>query len=758
MTNHTCSFWLRFSIFVLTISCIRYTRATEAPTPSRPLLTALEVTPVLGADAALTVTLPADFPLSNTRLRVGIFEHARPVFLSDIVRDFTVQDGRLRATVRLEADPGIYDVMLLTNDKAGAAFSQPAVVVVPGVRRQPGWWLLNSSPFSAPPRGEESAQGAPLFVSGLRRTGSSRGKSGPGSIPVLGGGPLRWRTIELPSLREMMAPGYDFAALRTLVTRDVQEGRDVRNETSQPGRGYLGFSLPAMASVTPPGGDEAAKPLPADAARFLSDLRQVLASLAPDAAVILRVDAGSPLAVRDIQTCAASCDAVVIRAPATRTSWLNTWVVKAARRIAEEQPQFDLPIFLEASLLHMGRQNKTAGLSDYLIGGATGIIDRLPGNASAEESSQPEAALNRVVQRNLPLFAGSVTLEDIGLLPNPEADIDLNREATLYGEFRAVQRMPLLSKLAEKKSDGPAESFVVVLGDNVTTDTMERIRTAATAGARIYVEGSPLLRDPPGSVAAPTPTPPPAGAVSASVITDKLATLLGGTVTRVDKTTTAMSMEDPWFFGLARGQKLSVEQSVIVKPIPPSAVGQIKEEKGKDVLTGPIVIARLADKSPGVIINPVGKGEVVWLPHRILSPNASANATDAATLRPWRSYYSALAAYMQPALVEVRDGEPGKPGASGIRVGLRSSAKGTWLLGLWNTAAEQGKVTVSVNHRSGVALDLNDEVELLVTARGNFSNITLTIPGGDWKIIAFGENRKELDQERNARTSTAKLR
>ena len=41
---------------------------------------------------------------------------------------------------------------------------------------------------------------------------------------------------------------YDFAALRTLISRDLQEGRDTREPEARSGSGYIGFTLPAGAA------------------------------------------------------------------------------------------------------------------------------------------------------------------------------------------------------------------------------------------------------------------------------------------------------------------------------------------------------------------------------------------------------------------------------------------------------------------------------------------------------------------------------
>jgi hypothetical protein len=227
-----------------------------------------------------------------------------------------------------------------------------------------------------------------------------------------------------------------------------------------------------------------------------------------------------------------------------------------------------------------------------------------------------------------------------------------------------------------------------------------------------------------------------------------------------------MTLEDPWLFGLSRGRRLPVEQRGDVTLIPGTISGQAKSEKGKDILTGPRVVARLADNAPALIINPVGKGEVVWLPHRIAGNILEAVsggpliAGEPAGVAPQsaRLYYSAVAAYLQPALVQLRPANAASSGVENIRVATRASSKGTMLVALMNTRNTATDVAATVNARAGVALDLAEEKELPLDTRGNHVTARVTVPAGGWKLIAFGVTRKELDEERNAKRLTARLR
>jgi hypothetical protein len=69
------------------------------------------------------------------------------VRLADVQRDFTARNGVFTAQVTVQASPGRYEIRLVSNDRNRTPLSEPAPLVVPGIDREPGWWLLNGSPF-----------------------------------------------------------------------------------------------------------------------------------------------------------------------------------------------------------------------------------------------------------------------------------------------------------------------------------------------------------------------------------------------------------------------------------------------------------------------------------------------------------------------------------------------------------------------------------------------------------------------------------
>lgn len=217
-----------------------------------------------------------------------------------------------------------------------------------------------------------------------------------------------------------------------------------------------------------------------------------------------------------------------------------------------------------------------------------------------------------------------------------------------------------------------------------------------------------------------------------------------------------MTLDDPWIFGTVRGAKMRVSQSVEValKPPPPVTGKEKKDkdkdqpEKGKDILIEPRVAATLEDGSPALIENPVGDGEVLWAPHRVVSV-APENTT--AT-----RYYAAIAAQQGAELVRIRSTD-GKS-TPAIHVAIRRSPQGTWLIGLFNESTHAAPIALEANHFAGAALDLASEKELPLRTRGNRSFVDTTVPVNGWQIIALGESRHTLDDERFAPLSKAKLK
>ena len=678
------------------------------------------VPPVLGASGSATIVLAPDYPLNTSRLRIAIYEVGRPARLAEIERDFAVVGERMQASFNLQASPGSYEIRVVAGDKARTPMSLPAPLVVPGIDRKPGWWLLNGSPFSS--FGEDKAgdnPGTPFFIPGLKRDG--KGKKTTQNIFVPATAPLSFKTLVLPSLHEMLAPNYDFTAMKVKVQKQIADAQ------AQGERGFVGFALPDDTELT-----SWDAPAPLGGARVITQVRQIVSSLAPDAALILSVSRYDSPRRNYLQSYAAQFDAVVVN---FRPYSDSTWSIKTFRRAAEEQPNYDLPIFVKFVPFSFGAGNTEMPkrVLDTFMAGATGL----------DSDSRHLNSLNAhdwipIVNRNLPMFVGSVTLEDIGILPSPD-DASMSRDETLYETLRGAGRIPLLARL---KSGKDAESLAVSLGNRISAATIEALRAAATDGARIYIEGAPTHDE------------------TGKETGWRLGSLVGGSIKKgegtPEKGRTFMTLEDGWTFGTGRGTRVDVEQDVTVTVNKGTVVGQAKQEKGKYLLTEPRVAARLADGTPALIINPVGKGEVIWMPHRVV---AETEATDKnAKSGAARLYYAAVAAYVQPALVQLRGTDARLAGAANVRAALRRSARGTMLLALFNDADRPAAVAASIDGAAGVALDLATQRELPLAVRGFSSEASVTIAPHGWTLIAFAQTRKALDEERNAPRLQAKLR
>jgi hypothetical protein len=699
-----------------------------------------------------------------------LFEAGRNVRVAEVQRDFTLRNGVFSAQMTVQADPGQYEVRLVSNDRNRTPLSEPAPLLVPGVDREPGWWLLNGSPFtrSAEQNSAAAPANAPLFIPGLKRDVSGKGKKPTANIRVPANEPVQWRVLNLPdSLVRLVQPDYDFGALETQAQNRIREAR-ARGE-----RNLLGFTLYSSGGIP----DDT----PA-AFNAMRRLREILQRLAPEAALILKVNDESYqlLGARGTSATLAMCDAIVLEVPSNVTHEVDPgsgfiWNVKALRRFAEEQSNYDLPIFVQipprsVSASSSDEDRNTAILDqiwlDTWMSGATGIIE----SATSTQNEPPFNLWQQIVTRNMPLFINAVTLEDIGILPDPSV-VD-GSQIFEYGELRLSGRIPLIARLNPQKKGAP-ESFMLWFANRqVSNATIEKIRAVANAGARIYLEGTPLL-DENGK---PAPW--------------RLSTLVGADVKPLsqdelgqrDSRHAAMTLQDGWMFGTLRGQRVEVRQSVSVKlreNIP--GTKNIKEQRGKDVLTGPRVAATLKDGSPALIINPVGKGEVIWAPHRLfpfvpqpraiysahvnapVNIPASENTTTGEILNVDRSapeerYYAAVSAYIQPSLVSIRGTNLQTAGAEAVRMALRRSPKGTLLLALFNASSRPAEVAAAVEGVAGGALDLATERELPVSSRGFQSEARVTIAPRGWKLIAFGATRKALDDERNAPRLQARLR
>jgi hypothetical protein len=738
-------------------------------------VSALQISPsVLGPDNSVTLQLPPNFPLSTTRFRIGLFEAGHNTRIADVQRDFVLRNGVFSTQITVQADPGRYEVRLVSNDRNRTPISEPAPLLVPGIDREPGWWLLNGSPFVESAEGNNvESPNAPLFIPGLKRDLSRRSKRPSGNIRVPSQSPLPWRLLALPSWSEMQRASFSFEALRAILSEQIAQAR-ARGE-----RNYLGFSLPAR-SVVRNATNEA----------LVTRLRQVLQNVAPEAALVLDIDvserpeaeiseAQQNLLPTSDYSGAALFDAVLLRFNEANAEEA-AWAVKQLRRIAEEQPHYDLPLFIQsadhAATESDAQQTQQLWL-DLWMGGATGFISAPQAVQSAIEpdTTAPNggvtASLQRTIERNASLFVNSATLEDIGLLPAAGSASD--EALILYNALHSARRIPLLAMLLRDNKARP-ESFFISAHEGISNVTIESLRTAATAGARIYIEGAPLL-DEKGN---PAPW--------------RMSTLVGADVKKlpsdegdIQSQPADMILEDGWMFGTGRGTRVPVQQNVVATVNAASsgtATRNAREQRGRDVLTGPRIAARLRDGTPALIVNPVGKGEVIWLPHRIVpiaarasylipsraipSAGASSGADAGAptnTTSPdeiinidrssvQQRYYAAVAAYVQPSLVSIRGTNAQMSGAEAVRVALRRSPKGTLLLALFNASSRRAEVAAAVEGVAGVALDLTTEQ----TAGGEQSRFPSESTVSPWRRAAGNSLRspapaKPWSKSRNTR-------
>lgn len=658
----------------LLLACAGSVRAEEVAT-----LPPLVIVPsVLGADNTVTLSAAAT---SGARVRLRLLEKGRPTPVADSLLNLTPAGDRLQASVRLQADPGIYEMQLVSNDRDRHPLSGTATLTVPGLNRSAGWLLLNGSPFLTTTAAQDTS--LPLFIAGLKRQTGKRGAFKAHADRVVANAPLGWRTLALPSLVTMTAPGFSFPQLGDQLRNQIQTAQ-ARGE-----RGYLGFALPI---------DGIAQAAPAVVARAITELRRLLDGIVPDAALIAQVTSrvnGTQPAL-DVAAVAPLCDAVLVNISADPLT--DAWTVKAARRMAEEQKDYDLPIFVETN-------KPTNTTLDLFMEGATAVL--------GDTAAQP---WRTAVERNLSLFVGSVTLEDIGVLPLSTGDAQ-----PLYKELRGAGRLPQMARLVGPKGEPPVDAFCVPVGDSISDEEVRRLQAAAAAGSRLYLEGATLS------------------------VAWKLGPVVGAQVSewaskRTPGQLTDMVLDDPWLFGTLRGAKLPVEQRFEVVLEPGKVAVQAKAQKGRDVLVAPRAVARYADGMPAMVRNKVDKGQVLYAP----SPPKSAAQTSA--------YYAAVAGSLAPALVTM------KAPAPSLLTALRRSPRGAMLLLVTNTSTAPVTTSVAISGVYGVALDLADEKELPVASRGFSTDASLTVSPLGWKLIALASTRKELDDERNTPLLNARIR
>ena len=713
------SFYRRAALMVAALFlCVSFRAIAQPPAPLQ-----IEVAQKSGDEknsgANIVLRFSESATLPSNRVRVGLYERGSGAKLGEIAR--RIEARQIAFTV--SGEPGDYEVRVLADNRDRTPLFAPQDFTLPGIARGNGAWLLNGSSFvEAPPTDETiaaNASAAPLFVAGLRRDFRDKIKGdGRRIIPL--NARLFWRTLPLQlSLRDddAAASAALSAALQSASTRGESDllGVEVslrHNEIAVP-------ETPGNAT------DNADVSLGANsddaAARLFASLRRAMNQRAPSAALIFAVDADpkSDASTRILAQGAAACDAIVIDASPRDVSGSSAlWAMKAARRIAELQPRYDLPIFARAA-----PDGNAPALLDLWMSGATAII--LPAT-----ESQPTTSLLRVLARNENLFAGGATLEDIGLWPAPESPDSTD----FYRTLRRAGRIPLLA-MPRDASEKDArvlggESLMTRFDERISASTIARLEAADNAGARIYFEGAPRQNE---------------SGVPAKLW--RLTKLLGftGRARQDESARETVTLDDAWTFGALRGTKVSAVRAVDVQLLPASTSSQANSKPGLDVLTAPRVVATFPDGTPAMIVNPVGKGLVMWSPGGLMFKNGDDKA----------AFYRAVAAWVSPPQVEIKSGDEA---VNGLRAALRRSAKGAVVLSLLNEENEPRVVDVSLDGAAGVALDLVNERELPRQTVGFRSTATVSIPPHGIALVAFAATRKALDDERNAPRHRAKIK
>lgn len=674
-----------------------------------------------GARVVLHFSDSANLPAN--RVRIGLYERGSDARLGEISR--RIEARQIAFTV--SGEPGDYELRVLADKRDRTPLFPPQTLTLTGITRENGAWLLNGSPFvdeatSTATAPAENADSAPLFVAGLRRDAREKIKGdGRRSIPL--NARVSWRTLPV-----QLSPRDDDEAVRAALSAALQ------NASTRGERNLLGVEVSLRRDATSAAGavSRVAATDGADVsrvanfngaadARLFASLRRAMNQLTPSAALIFSVDAEpqSDASTRVLAQVAASCDAIVIDAPPSDISASAAlWAMKAARRLAELQPRYDLPIFARVA-----SDTASPVLLDLWMSGATALI--LP-----EKKGDQTDSLLRVLARNENLFAGGATLEDIGLWPAPASPDSTNFYATL----RRAGRVPLLATPRDASEKNArvlgAESLMARFDERISAASIARLENAANAGARIYFEGAPR-QDENGK----------------DTTLWRLTKLLGFTGRpRADQSAReTITLDDTWTFGALRGLKISASRPMDVQLLPTSTASQAKAKPGLDVLTAPRAVATYEGGTPAMIVNPVGKGFAMWSPGGFAFKNKVEEA----------AFYRAVSAWVSPPQVEIKNGEEA---VTGLRAALRRSSKGTIVLSLLNEEPEPRVVEASIDGAAGVALDLINERELPLQTVGFRSTATVSIPPRGIALIAFAATRKALDEERNAPRRRAKIK
>lgn len=628
-----------------------------------------------------TVSLPAPSTGAKVRLqlRVGSAtaddEGAR------------IQGGQIVA--RVEADPGLYQLRAVSNDKARTPLGKEVSLLVPGIRRDAGVWNFNGSLWAT--KGSNPSA-TTTFLKGLSRDDKTKLPQG---IPIDGNAPLQWQTLSAGTLQSWLS-GNNSAALQT-----------GWNEAQAAKRVLVGYEM----SV---GAGDLAKATRSQIRDALTSFRTASKAWAPNAALILSVDNSNPIeAAQQINLAAPFFDAIVLKWRPTPAFDSQLWALKNARRVVEEQPNFDLPLWVDVS----GIQLMDAQLLELYQGGASGLL-------GAPDQTKP--AWVKAWEQNANWVSGAATLEDVAIWPTGTPEV-----LRFTSILRTAGRVPLVGRLpgdllgnvqSDADSSKSGESMFVSLDDNSTQATIRAIELGATNGATVYVEGLP-----------------------APALWEEMGRATGTNVEPLSAPRPeSLKLDDPWVWGTIRGREFDVTQLAQIT-VKSSLAAKARDERGKAVETQPRSVASLANDPNGLLICPVGKGRILWLPHRF------SRVQDGQI-----NFYNAVAGLLQAALGTAFDAQKGV--TLPVRLTWRMTPAKSSLLGVFNPTNNALDVPIMGRGNDAFAVNLLTGDEIKTTVRGYETQFRLTVPAHGYGWVALGETREIFDKERGTTTVKARLK
>ena len=428
-----------------------------------------------------------------------------------------------------------------------------------------------------------------------------------------------------------------------------------------------------------------------------------LSALGKGRTLILEVDAAADplLAARQLENAARSADAVSLKFDGAKSLVSQLWPLKMARRMAEETENFDLPVFADVSANNLS----DAQLLEIFQNGATGFL------------TAPDAAAPSWVQAwnaNSNWLSGAVTLEDMGVL-----NVNSPRLEPLLTDLRRAGRAPLVGQMPGDKNP-KGESNMILLNDATTAAILDGVKTAATAGNTVYLEGLP-----------------------APALYTKMGEITGTQVTALPAPREdVLTLSDPWTWGAINGREFPVTQRVSLT-VKTSLAAQTKEQKGLSIETTPRPAGKLTGDLNGWMVCPVGKGRVFWMPQTFSGGDKRPDLS---------AYYAAVAGGMQSALVEL-DGD-----RDDVRVALRATPGQSGLLGLFNAGNQPAKLRVGVRGDATYVTDLISDEKIVNSVVGYETKFDITVPANGYRWLALSLTADASNQERETKKVKARLK